>query len=180
MKVTTKIWRPKFQWAGRVLLKSVALLRYSEPVVTSSVRALSEVKDLKGKLSLLQDEKVAMEKAKRDETNELREQLQSRNSQLNELWGRISKLEKELDAAIEAAAKAKVEVVHVEQLWAQSVHEIKNNLLDQCRVICPDADFGEVRLDKIIVKDRIKVAPDEDDEGVGVLNSEHADPPADS
>ena len=149
-------------------------------MVTSGVRALSEVKDLKGKLSLLQDEKVALEKAKRDKTSELREQLQSWDSQLDELRSRISELEKERDVAAEAAAKAKAEVVHVEQLWAQSAHEIKNNLLDQCRVICPDADFGEVRLDKIIIKDRIKVAPDEDDEGVGVLNSEHADPPADS
>ena len=43
----------KFQWASRALLKSVALLRYSEPVVTSSVRALGEVKVLKEKISLL-------------------------------------------------------------------------------------------------------------------------------
>ena len=43
----------KFQWAGRVLLKSAALLRYSEPVVTYGIQALSEVKDLKEKLSLL-------------------------------------------------------------------------------------------------------------------------------
>ena len=27
----------KFQWAGRALLKSAALLKYSEPVVTSCV-----------------------------------------------------------------------------------------------------------------------------------------------
>ena len=43
----------KFQWAGRMLLKSATLLRYSKPVVTFGVQALSEVKDLKGKLSLL-------------------------------------------------------------------------------------------------------------------------------
>ena len=43
----------KFQWAGRALLKSMVLLRYSEPVVTSSVRALGEVKVLKEKISLL-------------------------------------------------------------------------------------------------------------------------------
>ena len=76
-------------------------------MVTSGVRALSEVKDLKGKLSLLQDEKVALEKAKWDETNELREQLQSRDTQLDELRARISKLEKERDASATIAAKAK-------------------------------------------------------------------------
>ena len=43
----------KFQWAGRALLKLVTLLRYFEPGVTSSIQALSEVKDLKGNLSLL-------------------------------------------------------------------------------------------------------------------------------
>ena len=47
----------KFQWASRALLKSVALLRYSEPVVTSGVRALGEVKVLKERISLLQDER---------------------------------------------------------------------------------------------------------------------------
>ena len=71
-----------------------------------------------------------MEKAKRDETNELREQLQSRDSQLDGLRDRISELEKDRDAAAEDAAKAKAEVAHVERLWAQSAHEIKNNLLD--------------------------------------------------
>ena len=43
----------KFQWTSHALLKSVALLKYSESVVTSGIRALSEVKDFKEKLSLL-------------------------------------------------------------------------------------------------------------------------------
>ena len=88
-------------------------------------------------------------------------------------------MEKERDATAEATAKAKAKVAHVEQLWSQSAHKIKNNLLNQCRVICPDADFGEVGLDKIVIEGCIEVAPDKDDEGVGVLDSEHADPPAD-
>ena len=50
---------------------------------------------------------MALEKAKWDETNELREQLQSRDTQLDELRGRISKLEKERDASATIAAKAK-------------------------------------------------------------------------
>ena len=58
-------------------MKSATLLKYSESVVTSGVRALGEVKALKERISLLQNEKEALEKAKRDETSELREQLQS-------------------------------------------------------------------------------------------------------
>ena len=51
----------------------MALLRYFELVITSNVRALDEVKDLKEKLSLLQDKKSALEMAKRVETDELKE-----------------------------------------------------------------------------------------------------------
>ena len=84
-------------------------------------------------------------------------------------------VEKDRDAIAEDAAKAKAKVAHVKRLWAQSAHEIKNNLLDQCRVICPDADFGEVSLDKIVVEGRIEVAPD-DGEDIGTPD---ADLPAD-
>ena len=69
----------KFQWAGHVLLKLVALLRYSEPVISSSIRAIGEVKDLKEKVALLQDEKLASEKAKQAEVEELRGQVQLRD-----------------------------------------------------------------------------------------------------
>ena len=41
--------------------------------------------------------------------------------------------------------------------------------------MCPDADFNEVGLDKIVVDGRIVVALDEGDEGVGVPESEHVD-----
>ena len=95
---------------------------------------------------------------------------------MDELWGRISELDKARDGSAKATVEAKAEVAHVEQLWAQSAYEIKNNLLDQCRVICPDADFGEIRLDKIVADGRIEVVPDEGDEGVEVPESE---PPAD-
>ena len=78
-----------------------------------------------------------------------------------------------------AATKVKAEVAHVEQLWAQSTHEIKNNFFEQCQVICLDANFSEVGLDKIVIDGRIKVAPDEGDEGVGVPESKHVDPTTD-
>ena len=68
-------------------------------------------------------------------------------------------------------------MANVEQLWVQSAHEIKNNLLDQCRVICHSANFREVGLDKIVVD--IEVALNEGDETIGVPEFEHADPAAD-
>ena len=70
-------------------------------------------------------------------------------------------------------------MANVEQLWVESAHKIKNNLLDQCRVICPSANFSEVGLDKIVVDGRIEVALNEGDEAIGVPESEHADPAAD-
>ena len=70
-------------------------------------------------------------------------------------------------------------MVHVEQQWAKSAHKIKNNLLDQCQVICPGTDFSEVGLDNIIIDGHIEVAPDEGDEAIRVLEFEHADPAAD-
>ena len=41
---------------------------------------------------------------------------------------------------------------------------IKDNLLEQFRVICPDVDFNEVGLDKIVVNDRIVTTLDDDNE----------------
>ena len=99
--------------------------------------------------------------------------MQSRDKQLDESRARISKLEKACAESAKATAKAKAEVVHVEQLQAQSAHEIKNNLLEQCLVICPDADFRKVRKDKIIIDGHIEIAPDDDDEGVGDPKSDH-------
>ena len=52
----------KLQWAGRMLLKSATLFRYLEPVISSGIRAIREVKDLEEKVNLLQSEKMALEK----------------------------------------------------------------------------------------------------------------------
>ena len=62
----------KFQWASCVLLKSKALLKCLEPVISSGVRAIGEVKDLKKRVTLFQDEKLALEKAKQVEREELK------------------------------------------------------------------------------------------------------------
>ena len=96
---------------------------------------------------------------------------------MDELRGRISELEKARDDSTKTATAAKAEVEHVEQLWAESAYEIK--ILDQCRVICLDADFSKVGLDKIVVDGHIEVALDEGDEGVGVPESEHVNPASD-
>ena len=61
-----------------MLLKSVALLKYSEPVISSDVRAIWEVKDLEERITHPQNEKLALEKAKQVEVDELRGQVQSK------------------------------------------------------------------------------------------------------
>ena len=61
-----------FQWASRVLLKSAVLLSYSKLIISSGVRAIGEAKDLKERITLLQNEKRALEKAKQTEAEELR------------------------------------------------------------------------------------------------------------
>ena len=54
----------KFQWAGRMLLKSTAIFRYSELVISSAVWAILEVKDLEERYTLHQNEKLDLKKAK--------------------------------------------------------------------------------------------------------------------
>ena len=51
----------RFQWIGRMLLKSSAILRCLKLVVSSSVRASREVKDLAKSLHLLKVEKLVRE-----------------------------------------------------------------------------------------------------------------------
>ena len=47
----------------------------------------------------------------------------------------------------------------IERQWEKSAYEIKDNILVQCQIICPIANFGEVNLDKHIKDGRIKMAP---------------------
>ena len=47
-----------------MLLKSMAVIRYLELEISSGVQAIEEVKDLKERITLLQKEKLDMEKAK--------------------------------------------------------------------------------------------------------------------
>ena len=65
----------------------------------------------------------------------------------------------------EAISKLKAEVKFIDDHWEKLAFEIKGNILAQCRVICSEADFSEVRLDKHVVSGCIEVAPDDDEEG---------------
>ena len=98
-----------------MLFKSVVLLRYSEPVISSGVRAIEEVKDLKERVTLLQDEKLALEKAKQAEVEELRGQVWSKDHQLEESKVRISELKKAFAELFEATSKLKAEVKYIEE-----------------------------------------------------------------
>ena len=62
----------KFQWAGCMLLKSAVIFRYLEPVIFSCIRALQDIKD-EEKVILIQNEKVALEKAKQELASKLDE-----------------------------------------------------------------------------------------------------------
>ena len=61
--------------------------------------------------------------------------------------------------------RLKADVDFIEQQWRESAFEIKANILAQCQVICPEADFGEVGLDKHVVDGRIEVSPISEDDG---------------
>ena len=74
----------------------------------------------------------------------------------------------------------KVEVKYVVEQWGKSAFEIKNNILEQCCVICPGANFSEVGLDNYVVDGCIEVACDVDDEeDLEGPRSKLADPAAD-
>ena len=54
-----------------MLLKSATILRCSEPIASSGIRASKEIKDLEERISILQNEKLALEEAKQKLTSDL-------------------------------------------------------------------------------------------------------------
>ena len=67
-----------------MLLKSMAILQYSESMISSNVQARQEVKNLKEKITLLQNEPKNWEQTKQDltfEVEELRGQVKSKDQQ---------------------------------------------------------------------------------------------------
>ena len=73
----------------------------------------------------------------------------------------MSKLEKAYADSSEVVSKLKAEVKYIEDQWERSAFKIKENMLMQCQVICPEADFREVKLNKHIVNRNIEVTPDD-------------------
>ena len=67
----------RFQWIGRMLLKSATILRCSEPTVSSSIRASREAKDLWESLHLLKVEKFTLEEERQKLASDLAEVKES-------------------------------------------------------------------------------------------------------
>ena len=88
-----------------------------------------------------------------------------KDRQLEEPRNIIFELEKSNAGASYEIARLKADIDFIEQQWRVSVFEIKANILAQCQVICPEADFGEVGLDKHVVDEHIEVAPINEDDG---------------
>ena len=83
------------QWAGRILLKLPAVCQYFESVVTSEIRACREMKDLEERVTILQNEKAALERAKQDllsEVEELKEQAKSKDQCLGEMKAQVEEM----------------------------------------------------------------------------------------
>ena len=139
-------------------------------------------------ICLLKVEKFALEEAKQklaSEVEELKEaslskdqRLEEKDHQLEEARNRIFELEKLNVGASDEIARVKADIGFIENQWKESAFEIKANILAQCHVICPGADFGEVGLDKHVVDRHIEIAPlSEDDDNPGnELTTPAADP----
>ena len=164
-----------------MLLKSAAIFRCSKSIISFGVQSIQDVKDLEERVTLLRNEKLALEKAKQElsfKVDELKGQVRSKDQQLEELRVRLSELEKAHVDSSKVISKLKAEVKYIEEQWQKSAFKIKGNILAQSQVICLEANFSEVRLDKHVVDGRIEVIPDDDDEGG--LGSEPTNPAADS
>ena len=57
----------------------------------------------------------------------------------------------------------KAELKYIEDQWAKSACEIKENILAQARVICPSANFSEVGLYCHVLDGRIEDVPIDED-----------------
>ena len=75
----------------------------------------------------------------------------------------ITELEKSNVEASDEIAKLKADIKFTEQQWEKSAYEIMVNILAQCCVICPEANFGEVGHDKHVKDGCIEIASPEDE-----------------
>ena len=73
-------------------------------------------------------------------------------------------LEKAYTEASNDASKLKAKVKYIKEQREKPAFEIKDNILAQCKVICLEVDFGEVKIDKYVMDGHIEVTPVDDDE----------------
>ena len=114
----------RFQWISRMLLKSATILRCSEPVVSSSVQALKDKKDIEESFHILKVEKLALEKenqkiifeiAELKEAARLKDQrLEEKDCQLEESVSRVSELEETYCKASDEITKLKTDIKFIE------------------------------------------------------------------
>ena len=74
------------------------------------------------------------------------------------------KLEKAQANLAREISNLKAEVKHIKRQWERSAFEIKDNILAQAQVICPEADFSTVSLDKHVVNGHIEDVPKYEEE----------------
>ena len=70
----------------------------------------------------------------------------------------MSELKEANTKASNEITKLKADIKFIERQWEKSTFEIKDNILVQCRIICPEADFGKVGLDKHVKDGCIEIA----------------------
>ena len=71
----------------------------------------------------------------------------------------MPKLEETNSKSSDKITKLKTDIKFIEAQWGKSVYEIKDNILAQYRVICPEVDFSEVDLDKHVKDGCIEISP---------------------
>ena len=60
-------------------------------------------------------------------------------------------------------SKLKADIKFIQQQWEKSTYKIKDNILAQCCVICPEANFSKVGLDKHVKDSCIEIPPEDEE-----------------
>ena len=124
------------------------------------------MKDLKVRVTLLQNEKAALEKAKQDllsKVEELEEQAKSKDQCLEELKAQVKESKRVRVESTKKISDLKAEIKYMEDQWAKSVIEIQENFLAQAKVIFPTANFKKIKLHCYIMDGRIVDFPAKED-----------------
>ena len=107
-------------------------VRYLESVVSSGVQAHKEMKDLEERVTFIQNEKVALDKAKLDLTSKverLKELVKTTDRLLEELKDHLKESEKAHFDLAKKDFKLKEEIKYMEGQWVKSATKIEQNFL---------------------------------------------------